>query len=100
MSGKPWFRRKAIGYGFTPISWQGWVLTLGLLLAVLATMALLGDPPADEPRIAAWSTYWRATLGLSGVHLPYLARLVLVIAEGLAFWALVRSRMRTDRPLD
>jgi hypothetical protein len=99
MSGKPWFRRKAIGYGFTPISWEGWLVTLGLLLVVLATMALLGDPPADEPRVAAWATGWRGRLGLSGVHLPYFVRLVLVIAEGIAFWALVRSRMRRDPPL-
>ena len=24
----PWFRRKRFGWGWTPISWEGWVATL------------------------------------------------------------------------
>ena len=24
----PWFRRKRFGWGWTPISWEGWVVTL------------------------------------------------------------------------
>jgi hypothetical protein len=24
---KPWFRPKLIGYGFTPNTWQGWLIT-------------------------------------------------------------------------
>lgn len=24
---KPWFRPKLYGYGFTPISWEGWLAT-------------------------------------------------------------------------
>ncbi len=31
---KPWFKPKKYGYGFRPITWQGWLLTL-LLLAVI-----------------------------------------------------------------
>lgn len=38
---KPWFRRKKIGFGYTPQTWQGWaslVAFLGLL-AVSVTLA-------------------------------------------------------------
>lgn len=32
--GKGWFGPKRIGWGISPRSWQGWLVTLGLLLGV------------------------------------------------------------------
>jgi hypothetical protein len=32
---KPWFKPKQFGYGWTPASWQGWVLTLIITVAPL-----------------------------------------------------------------
>jgi hypothetical protein len=39
MTSNPWFRRKSFGWGWSPASWQGWLVTLGgaLALAALAT---------------------------------------------------------------
>ena len=36
-----WFRPKRYGYGATPISWQGWVVTLGATLVIAAITIFL-----------------------------------------------------------
>lgn len=41
MNNKYWFRPKLYGYGFFPISWEGWFLTF--LLAVLIISALYAN---------------------------------------------------------
>jgi hypothetical protein len=40
-----WFKPKAFGYGAVPISWQGWVLTIGfaLLTSGAVVIALLAE---------------------------------------------------------
>jgi hypothetical protein len=32
---EPWFGKKSIGWGLTPITWQGWVVTLLLILIII-----------------------------------------------------------------
>ena len=32
---EPWFAKRRIGWGMNPQSWQGWVLTLILILIIL-----------------------------------------------------------------
>lgn len=32
---EPWFGKRRLGWGFTPTTWQGWVLTLILILILL-----------------------------------------------------------------
>jgi hypothetical protein len=36
-----WFRPKRYGYGATPITWQGWAVTLGTVLAMVAVSLYL-----------------------------------------------------------
>ena len=48
MMTEPWFKPKRIGYGLTPITWQGWTAT-SLLIVVLsasvyAVIYLVRDP--------------------------------------------------------
>ena len=31
-----WFKPKRYGYGATPTTWQGWVLTIGIVLTMVA----------------------------------------------------------------
>ena len=41
LSAKPWFRRRRVGLGWRPVTWQGWLVTAvaaGLVIAVLAAM--------------------------------------------------------------
>ena len=33
-----WFRPKRFGWGMTPVTWQGWALTIGGMIAVIALM--------------------------------------------------------------
>jgi len=36
-----WFVPKKFGYGATPVTWQGWAVTLGFAGAILAAMRIL-----------------------------------------------------------
>ena len=36
-----WFKPKRYGYGATPVTWQGWALTLGTVLAMVAVSLCL-----------------------------------------------------------
>lgn len=36
MDQSPWFRKKKIGYGWTPNNWKGWAVTLLVILVVVA----------------------------------------------------------------
>ena len=31
---KYWFKPKKFGYGFVPISWEGWLATLGFIIVI------------------------------------------------------------------
>jgi hypothetical protein len=42
MSRKPWFGRKRIGFGWRPVTWQGWLLILVIVaVAILARLTLV-----------------------------------------------------------
>ncbi len=57
--GRPWFRPKRYGWGFTPVSWQGWVLT-GAYVAAVFVLAILVAP--TQPWIF-WTLLVLATVG-------------------------------------
>ncbi|MEO9139278.1 MAG: hypothetical protein ABI345_09455 [Jatrophihabitans sp.] len=40
MAGKAWFRPKKVGWGYTPQTWQGWLITLAPVLAIIVIVAL------------------------------------------------------------
>jgi hypothetical protein len=41
--GGRWFRRRESGLGWTPVSWQGWLVTLlGVVVVLLVDLAILG----------------------------------------------------------
>jgi bacteriorhodopsin len=43
--GPEWFVPKRYGYGATPITWQGWALTLGFVLITIGLAAVLAQHP-------------------------------------------------------
>jgi hypothetical protein len=45
-----WFKPRQFGYGATPISWQGWVLSLAGMIVVVAATAWLTTLTAVDPR--------------------------------------------------
>lgn len=40
-----WFAPKSFGLGATPVTWQGWALVLGYVLAIIALMQWLPGGP-------------------------------------------------------
>ena len=71
----PWFGPRRWGWGWSPVSWQGWVvtiafavvgqvlkdrvpprkaavITLGIVSAFLGVVVITGDPPGHRPRSA------------------------------------------------
>lgn len=42
-----WFKRRRYGYGWTPITWQGWTATGLFLCVVIAGIFFLKDTPRN-----------------------------------------------------
>ena len=58
---KYWYKRRRYGWGWTPITWQGWLAILGFLVGVwLAKLLLLGDVSRDT-----WAANGGIFLGVS-----------------------------------
>ena len=44
-----WFKRKLYGWGWTPVTWQGWTLTLAYVILVIAFALTIDErSPARE----------------------------------------------------
>jgi uncharacterized membrane protein len=48
-----WFRPKRYGYGATPISWEGWAVTLATVLAMVAVSFVLRLETRSDWALAA-----------------------------------------------
>jgi len=48
LSARPWFRRKRIGFGYTPQTWQGWVSILVFLGILAVSVPVAESLGADE----------------------------------------------------
>jgi ABC-2 type transport system ATP-binding protein len=53
MSAPRWFQRRRTGLGWRPASWQGWAITLVVIGAVVAVVALLRGSSARVPIVIA-----------------------------------------------
>jgi hypothetical protein len=54
---RPWFAPRRYGWGLTPVSWQGWVLTTAYVAAVFALAITLA---ASQPWVF-WTLLVAAT---------------------------------------
>jgi len=43
-----WFKRRRYGYGWTPVTWQGWSTVAAFLLIVMIASTALNDTPAKS----------------------------------------------------
>ena len=93
MIGKPhWFkRRKYTGWGFTPVTWQGWVYVAG---AILPLVLLMGVSPVSQTRIVI-IVIWALVVSFDFVHIiihlpkDERDRLHEAIAERNALWVII-----------
>jgi ABC-2 type transport system ATP-binding protein len=68
MARRPWFRRRRVGFGWRPVTWEGWLVSaaaLALVVAVLATLRGAGRVPIVILAIAAYSIVALAKGGAS-----------------------------------
>lgn len=45
---KLWFRAKTYGYGWTPVTWQGWLVTGAYVALTLGTLAVINTLSLSE----------------------------------------------------
>lgn len=65
---KLWFRRKTYGWGWTPITWEGWFVTALVVLipiAVRLTLKAMGGIPKETQYFYAWATVPLLIMGLT-----------------------------------
>jgi hypothetical protein len=93
MIGKPiWFRRrKYSGWGFTPVTWEGWVYTL---IAILPLILLTSVSPITQTRmilIVIWALIVCFDFIDIILHLPKDERDMIheAIAERNALWVII-----------
>ncbi|HML07703.1 MAG TPA: hypothetical protein VK430_06190 [Xanthobacteraceae bacterium] len=51
-----WFKPKRYGYGATPVTWQGWAVTLGSVVAIVVAALLLLHNGDKGP--GAWMAFF------------------------------------------
>ncbi|MEY4615279.1 MAG: hypothetical protein RJB66_239 [Pseudomonadota bacterium] len=50
-----WFKRKKYGIGWTPCTWQGWLITLGYSTSIVAPLILIH--PMSKTVLYIWYGY-------------------------------------------
>jgi hypothetical protein len=46
---KLWFKRKLYGWGWTPVTWQGWLIVLGYIILVVAIILMREKDISGNP---------------------------------------------------
>jgi ABC-2 type transport system ATP-binding protein len=71
MGSRQWFRRRRIGLGWRPVSWQGWLITLAVVGGVIAVFAFLRTSPARIPVVLVIIAAYAAVALATGGRRPY-----------------------------
>ncbi|HVV94390.1 MAG TPA: hypothetical protein VHD15_13325 [Hyphomicrobiales bacterium] len=61
---KPWFRPKRYGYGATPITWEGWAITLGTVAVMIGVSVGLRLTTRNDWALAVLVAFDVAALGV------------------------------------
>ncbi|MGA8077630.1 MAG: hypothetical protein WBD53_05675 [Xanthobacteraceae bacterium] len=59
-----WFKPKRYGYGATPVTWQGWAVTLGTVLVMVAVSLVLRLAERQSLGLAAMLAFDAAALAM------------------------------------
>jgi ABC-2 type transport system ATP-binding protein len=69
MIGKRWFRRRSVGFGWRPASWQGWLITGVTVALVIGVVAAMRGSSARVPIvIAIFAVYAIVALATGGAQ--------------------------------
>src|SRR5579884_3531955 len=69
MSSRHWFRRRRIGFGWRPVTWQGWLVTLAAAAIVVAVGVTLRGSAARFPVIlVVLAAYAAIAVATGGTH--------------------------------
>ena len=71
MASRQWFRRRRIGLGWRPVSWQGWLITCFVIAALIAVLALLRTSPARIPVVILLLAAYAAVALATGGRRPF-----------------------------
>ncbi len=71
-----WFKPKRYGYGATPVTWEGWAVTIAVA-AIVAGSIVAMNLLVDRSNLVAWMLW-------------------AVIIAATTFWFVQTSRRRTD----
>jgi ABC-2 type transport system ATP-binding protein len=47
--GRPWFRRRSVGFGWRPVAWAGWLITIVTVALVVGVLALIHGSAGRVP---------------------------------------------------
>ena len=67
-----WFRPRRYGYGATPVTWEGWALTVGIA-AVVALSVVAMNVLADRSNVGAWLV-WPAFIAIAVLWMVRISR--------------------------
>ena len=70
MTSRFWFRPKRFGYGATPVTWEGWALTLGSALGLGLSLVAM-NYWVDRANVMAWMIW--AACAIVGVVVMVIA---------------------------
>ncbi|HLZ73932.1 hypothetical protein [Phenylobacterium sp.] len=97
---KPWFRPKVTGTGWTPQTWQGWLITLVFVVLFAATVQLILPDDVGVTSKLPWFAAERRSLGVPDAGLGLTGGVVALGLEIAAFSAIGWWGSRPKRPLD
>jgi hypothetical protein len=84
-----WFRPRTVGLGATPVTWEGWLVTLAFVVLVLATVSA-GAPWGEGPAAVSAYLQTRHHIGFDELWSQHRPACLAVVLEVIGFIALVR----------
>jgi hypothetical protein len=100
LSPKPWFRPKAMGGGWTPATWQGWLITAAFVLLIVTTVQMVVPEDGRIALALPWLAEVRRALGVPATGLGPMGVLAPVGLEVAGLIAVSWWFSRSTKPLD
>ena len=67
-----WFKPRRYGYGATPVTWEGWILTIGVAAVIILSIVAM-NLLADRSNVVAWLV-WAAFIAAVAFLMFHISR--------------------------